>query len=933
MLVTKGPIVAILIVLLAALCVPAGAQGCYLLTLSGSGGVVGQSGGGFYTAGSVVTVTATPNDGYTFWEWRSSGGNPVSIDQNYTFYMPTVDLILNAIFVENGVWVHAAANPGVGGYVTGEGVYSTDSTCTLTAVAASGYELIRWTSDQAGNNPVSTANPYSFTVTSATSVYAQFEPAPYLLTRSSCGGGTVSGTSGLIPTGTQVTLTATPDAGYWFGGWTTNACDGTVVSRNKTYTFGMPANNYDLHANFETTELVETFETRGTGGASIDSLDKNDPVGPNQAANGGGNPWWGYLPPNGRVDAGAAHSGSKSLWGTAGLCRDFCNIQARCGGGSPIYGDVYLDWWFYDPLGSVGTTANFCGDYTALSYYPDVSADLDYAGQTPGPMAAPIQQLTIGMSDDFTIGYDPTRYQVRIIGDPSGYHDGWFNVGVTRSVGWHHARVVLGPRKTPSNTNDVSFFIDNMDSPVFAPRDSTTTTGFNIIEINTIMPRAGSCGSADGCIYSKYFHFSGVDDISFSFIPSAPAAGAPSDITTNSIKWNWVGNPPYGDGFRFFDSSSLGDLKGSVAAGASTFNETGLDANVRYSRWMEAYAARYVGTLVSARVALPAACTLTLPPVYGTTGNGAVRCNNGPGSSTARYALAASTYFLAVNGFGTGPAKVGKYLYFWDNSPSEPSSWAGASQWTASSLVKHATADGSYYLHLRGCNLDGVANPSTLNLGPYVYETPIPIARISDAWSYNDGVALSLTSKAVTAAFGGNSFWIEESDRTAGMRVSYASTNSAWLDHLVTVTGRLDSTQKPRTLVATSVQDLGAASPKIAPLVMVLRDLGGSDFNTNTPSIPGGVGLYNTGLLVKVAGQASFPDNTTDPNNKFFYINDGSSLAVIGAHPGVKVKCGTVTAPTGGMVKVTGVVSMESSPNGDVPVLIIRGAADIVSVP
>ncbi len=933
MRIARGLIVAVLIVVLAGLCVPAGAQAYYWLTLGGSaGGSVSQSGTGFYTAGEVVTASASPDGGYTFWEWRDEAGNSVSTDRYYTFYMPAANVTLNAVFVQNGVWVHAAVDPAAGGSAGGAGVYTAGTTCRLTAAPALGYAFVRWTTDQAGSNPVTTANPYSFTVASTTSLYAQFESALYTLTRSSCGGGTVSGPSGPIQTGTQVTLTATPDPGYWFAGWATNSCGGTVVSLNKTYTFNMPPSSYDVHATFKTAELVETFETRDTGGASFDSLDSNDAVGPNQAANGGGNPWWGYLPPNGRINPYLAHSGSNAMWGTAGTCRDFCNIQTRCGGGGPIEGDIYLDWWFYDPLGSGGNSTNFCNDFMALSYYSGVSADMDYAGQTPAQIGALIQQLAVGMSGDYTIGYDPTRYQVRIVGDPSGYHDGWFNTSVVRSVGWHHARILVGPRRSPSNTNDITFYVDSMDTPVFSPRDSVTTVGFNIIEINTIMPKSGTCGSPDGCQYSKYLHFSAVDDISLSSIPSAPTAGVASDVTTNSITWNWTAHAPYGDGFKFWNSSSLGDLIGAVNASATSFTETGLEANVRYMRWMGAYADRYAGMLESARATLPVTCTLTLPPVYGASGTGAIRCNNGPGSTTARYTLGTTMTFLAVSGFGTGPGKVGKYIYFWDNSPDEPAGWTGASEWTSSALRKTPGVDGWYYLHLRGCNLDGVVDPVTLNLGPYIYETATPIARISDAWPYDDNVSLTLTGKPVTAAFSADSFWIEEPDRSAGMRVSYALTSSLWLDHLVTVTGSLDSTQKPRTLVATSVQDLGAASPKIAPLGMTLREVGGSDFNAKTSSITGGAGLYNTGLLVSVAGQVSFADNS-DPNNRFFYINDGSALALAGLHPGVKVKCGTSAAPTSGMVSVTGVISMESATGGYAPVLIIRGAGDIVPVP
>lgn len=900
----------------------------YSLTATGTGGTITQSGSGYYVANSSVTVTATPSANYAFSEWRDGTGARVSTSPSYTFTMPYGAVTLNAVFVLNGVVISTGVNPAASGTVTGAGMYSTGSTCTLTATPATGYSFSRWTSDQAGNNTVSTANPYAAIVAGPGTIYAQFVPGTYALTRSACAGGSVSGASGPVSTGTQVTVTATPDPGRWFNGWSTNACGGTVVSRNLTYTFTMPPHDYDLHANFSTQELVQDFEGYATGGDSFDSLDKNDPVGPNQAANADGNPWWGAVAPNGRINATRSHGGSKSLWGTAGNCRDLINLQTRCGGGSTMSGDVYLDWWFYDPLGPGGSATDFCGDYTALSYFTGMSTDKDYPEPMPGSLS-PTQQLAIGMSDNLTGAYDPTKYQVRMNNTTGSYADGWFNTSVTRSVGWHHARVLIGAKKTPSNTNDVTYFIDNMATAVFGPRDCATTTGFNAIEVNTIMPKAGTCSSPTGCVYSKYFHYSGVDDVSFGSVPNAPGSGVPNGLGTGQITWNWVSNGGE-DGFHIWDASSAGTIKATAAAGTTSMLESGLSANTQYSRWADSFVTRYAGSFSSQRTALPPTYTLALTPVCGASGNGAISCNNGQGNPPTPYQVGTSTIFTAVNGFGTGPSKASKYLYIWNTSAADPASWGSALPWTSGPLTETPTAPGSYYLHLRACNGDSVANPAALTLGPYTYAAPL--SRITEAWALNDGDSFILTGKTVTAAFAGDCFWIEENDRTAAMRVVYSGASASWLDHSVTVTGALDSSMKPRTLVATEVTDLGALPSKLAPVEMVLKSLGGSSFDVRTPSITGGVGLYNIGLLVRVCGIVSFCDNTTDPSNKLFYISDGSSL-VTGdgsGKAGVKVKCGTVMAPTAGTVSVTGVISMEQSPNGYVPVLIIRGATDLL---
>ena len=44
------------------------------------------TGAGVFTLGTSVTVTATPNNGYTFTGWRNNGSTTIiSTDQNYTF--------------------------------------------------------------------------------------------------------------------------------------------------------------------------------------------------------------------------------------------------------------------------------------------------------------------------------------------------------------------------------------------------------------------------------------------------------------------------------------------------------------------------------------------------------------------------------------------------------------------------------------------------------------------------------------------------------------------------------------------------------------------------------------------------------------------------------------------------------------------------------
>ncbi len=562
------------------------------------GGTIGVSAGGttfskvngYYDTSETLTLSAWPNPGYSFVGWSSTGGwaSP-NASVNYT--PEAGDPTLTALFATGAYQASVTACPSGAGNVSGAGWYDAGDLVTVDATANSGYSFAYWTDDScSGNHVISYSHMFSFNMPSGSvSLFAHFTPATYRLVRYACSGGTVGGSTGLIQTGTQCTVTATPDPGWCFLGWTTDGCESiSYVSKDPNYTFTMPPDDYTLYARFARALMVEDFEGYNTGGDSFDSIDKNDPAGPNQAANGAGNPWWGATPPNGRIATAMSHTGAKSLWGTAGGCRDFYNLAYRVGGGSAIPGSAYLDWWFYDPLGSGGSTTNFCGDYTALALYYGMPVSADYPTPEPGSMPSGQQQLAVGMSDDLAAGYNAAKYQVRVVGASGSYHNGWFNTNVTRAVGWHHARVVVGPKKTPSNTNDATFFIDDMSNAVLPAKDTNTAAGFNMIEVCTIMPQAGTLGSSTGAVYSKYFHFSYIDDLSFGALPSAPGSSPSQDVAANSIRWCWTDNSGGAASFRLWDASSAGTMKGSVGAGIVSYPEAGLSANTYYSRWVEA---------------------------------------------------------------------------------------------------------------------------------------------------------------------------------------------------------------------------------------------------------------------------------------------------------------------------------------------------------
>jgi len=199
--------------------------------------------------------------------------------------------------------------------------------------------------------------------------------------------------------------------------------------------------------------------------------------------------------------------------------------------------------------------------------------------------------------------------------------------------------------------------------------------------------------------------------------------------------------------------------------------------------------------------------------------------------------------------------------------------------------------------------------------------SPIPL-RINDLWSQPDNTSLQLLNK-VTTCKSGTSFWVEEPDRTAAIKVIYATPPSK--DRIVNITGRLSSVMLEKVLVATAVTDVSAAAPIISPIFMSEKALAGAPINSGTPSAAGAKGLYNVAMLVRLAGSV----NTVDSVTKTFYLDDGSGLTD-GVGKGVKVICGSAAPPQSGWATVTGVVSIAKVGSVTYPIIIIRDAGDLL---
>jgi hypothetical protein len=130
------------------------------------------SGSGSHAAGSTVTVTASPNAGYAFVNWKD-GGVIVSTSSSYTFSLNSNrTLVANFSLISSSQFaVILSSNPAAGGTTTGSGTYNAGSSVTVTATPNIGYTFTNWTDNGA---IASTSSSYTFPLNANRTLVANF---------------------------------------------------------------------------------------------------------------------------------------------------------------------------------------------------------------------------------------------------------------------------------------------------------------------------------------------------------------------------------------------------------------------------------------------------------------------------------------------------------------------------------------------------------------------------------------------------------------------------------------------------------------------------------------------------------------------------------------------------------------------------------------
>ncbi|MFN8538614.1 MAG: S8 family serine peptidase [Thermomicrobiales bacterium] len=225
-------------------------------------------GGTTHAAGTELALTATAAPGYRHTGWRidTLGRDPVN-PLHLTVFR---DHAIVATFERETVGLTLTGSPG--GQVSATppgGAYAPGTVVEIAATPNGGFAFVNWTID---GSEISTENPLALTLDRDRSAHATFAAAPspgtthQLTLTASAGGSATASAPGPYTTGTRVTLTATPEQGFVFTGWTLDdapagLANPLVVTMNAAHV---------VRANFAAGRVLHLSWTQG-GNVAVDA--------------------------------------------------------------------------------------------------------------------------------------------------------------------------------------------------------------------------------------------------------------------------------------------------------------------------------------------------------------------------------------------------------------------------------------------------------------------------------------------------------------------------------------------------------------------------------------------------------------------------------------------------------------------------------------
>ena len=228
------------------------------------------SSNGYYTSGTRVTITITPNSGYRLSSLKINGSEVTTTtsgsSRTYTFTITENTTYEYMFEVRTAYNLTTSVSPSGAGSVSPSGTndYEQGTSVSITATANAGYTFTNWTV----NGSTRTGNPISVTINSNTTVVANFTRNQYTLTATTSGGGTVSG-SGTYYHNDTATISASANEGYHFVRWTLTSGTGTIANPESASTTITITGNATVSAEFAINTYTITTANDWHGSVSI----------------------------------------------------------------------------------------------------------------------------------------------------------------------------------------------------------------------------------------------------------------------------------------------------------------------------------------------------------------------------------------------------------------------------------------------------------------------------------------------------------------------------------------------------------------------------------------------------------------------------------------------------------------------------------------
>ena len=197
-------------------------------------------------AGETVTFSAELYNGANFDGWYSDESCTQLVSSNLTYSITAAaDLTLYAKATIEAAIYNCSAVAGeniASASVSADSVVSGDSV-TFTAQLNAGCLFDGWFSDSNYATLVSTANPYTATITSNTTLYAKGTKIPYSISVGTAEHGTATVSANTAHYGDSVTFTFTPEDDTWeLYGWYSDEGLTQLVSESNPYTHSVTGN-------------------------------------------------------------------------------------------------------------------------------------------------------------------------------------------------------------------------------------------------------------------------------------------------------------------------------------------------------------------------------------------------------------------------------------------------------------------------------------------------------------------------------------------------------------------------------------------------------------------------------------------------------------------------------------------------------------------